>query len=87
MRPGRKPGPRDEELQAVLSEVTAQPKTSHIEQWAQVPCPYCGEDFETRVTSEDEGQTLEEDCSVCCRPMTLYVHEEDGELQVEAQRS
>lgn len=84
---GRPSGPRDRELETVLSEVTAAPKTQHIEEWVPVSCPYCGEEFEVRVTSEEDGQTLYEDCEVCCRPVSLHVQHEDGELEVEAQRS
>jgi hypothetical protein len=86
-RPGRSVGPRDKDLEAVLSAVTAKPETKCLEQWLQISCPYCSEDFEVHVTSEDEGQTLSEDCHVCCRPVSIHVHEEEGELQVEAQRS
>lgn len=84
---GRPSGPRDHELESVLSEVTAAPQTQHVEEWVSVSCPYCGEDFEVHVTSEEDGQTLYEDCEVCCRPVSLHVQHEDGELQVEAYRS
>lgn len=84
---GRPAGPRDRELESVLIEVTAEPKTRHIEEWVPVSCPYCGEEFEVHVTSEEDGQTLYEDCEVCCRPVSLHIQHEDGELQVEAYRS
>jgi len=86
-RKGRAPGPRDKVLERVLSEVTAEPQTQHLEQWVQVPCPYCGEEFEVHATSEQDGQTMYEDCHVCCRPVALLVHAEEGELHVEAHRS
>lgn len=86
-RGGRPEGPRDKELESVLSEVTAQPQETHVEQWVEIACPYCGEQFEVHVTSDDDGQTLFEDCHVCCRPVALHVHNEEGELQVEAHRS
>jgi hypothetical protein len=74
-------------LEAVLNEVTAQPETEHVEEDLSVACPYCGEEFEVHVTSEEDGQTLYEDCEVCCRPISLHVRMEDGELQVEGYRS
>ncbi len=86
-KPGRAPGPRDKELETIHNEVTAQPESKHVEQWVQVPCPYCGEDLEVHVTSDEDGQTMYEDCQVCCRPVSLHVQNEDGELQVEANRS
>ena len=74
-------------LENVLTAVTAEPVTQHLEEWIQVPCPYCGEEFEVHVTSEEDGQTMYEDCEVCCRPISLHIHIEEGELTVEAYRS
>ncbi|MBI3553738.1 MAG: CPXCG motif-containing cysteine-rich protein [Elusimicrobia bacterium] len=67
--------------------MTAQPETEHQEEDLSVACPYCGEEFEVHVTSEEDGQTMYEDCEVCCRPISLHVHTEEGELQIEAYRS
>lgn len=85
--PGRQAGPKDKDLDTIHNEVTAAPQTQHLEELMSVGCPYCGEDIEVHVTSEQDGQTMYEDCSVCCRPVQLHVHVEDDELQVEAQRS
>ena len=74
-------------LEAVLSEVTAQPEIEHLEEDLSVACPYCGEEFEVHVTSEEDGHSMYEDCEVCCRPISLHVRIEEGELQVEAYRS
>lgn len=74
-------------LEAVLNEVTAQPVIEHLEEDVAVACPYCGEEFEIHVTTEQDGQSMYEDCQVCCRPISLHVQFEDGELQVEAYRS
>jgi hypothetical protein len=74
-------------LETVMHEVTAEPATEHVEEDIQVECPYCGESFELHVTSDDDGQTMYEDCEVCCRPISIHIHSEDGELQVEAHRS
>ncbi len=74
-------------LETVLTEVTAQPEQEHLEEWVQVPCPYCGEEFEVHVTSEQDGQSMYEDCEVCSRSVSLHVQIEEGELQVEAYRS
>ena len=74
-------------LEAVLTEVTAQPETEHLEEDISVACPYCGEEFEVHLTSEQDGQTQYEDCQVCSRSMSLHIQVEEGELQVEAYRS
>jgi hypothetical protein len=40
---------------------------------AQITCPYCGESFTLEVDTSQSGQTLVEDCTVCCRPITLTI--------------
>ncbi len=74
-------------LETVLSEVTAQPETEHLEEDVSVACPYCDEAFEVHLTSEQDGQSIYQDCQVCSRSMSLHIQVEDGELQVEANRS
>ena len=74
-------------LETVLSEVTAAPETEHLEEDLAVACPYCGEEFEVHLTSEQDGQSIYQDCQVCSRSMSLHVQVEDGEIQVEAYRS
>jgi hypothetical protein len=39
----------------------------------EVSCPYCGEVIEIVVDLSESEQQYIEDCSVCCRPMTLSV--------------
>ena len=51
---------------------------------ADVTCPYC---FESMSITLDPGsgphQQYVEDCQVCCRPWTVFVHyDEDGEADV-----
>lgn len=51
-----------------------------------VTCPHCGETFPLQIDTSQSEQTLVEDCTVCCRPMTLTVRCQPGEvveLQVE----
>lgn len=38
---------------------------------ADVACPHCGEVFPLLVDTSQKEQTLVEDCSVCCRPISL----------------
>ena len=43
-------------------------------------CPYCGETIELLVDCSLDEQEYVEDCSVCCRPITLVATAVDGEL-------
>ena len=46
-----------------------------------IPCPYCGEAFETQVDTSAGSQRYVEDCAICCRPIEIGLHVgEDGEL-------
>jgi hypothetical protein len=43
-------------------------------------CPHCGEVFSTFAdTSEGNYETIE-DCAVCCRPMTVRIECEPGQV-------
>jgi len=93
---GRKPSPSlaeesapeaDGKLESVLKEITSDGGRERVEDWVSLECPYCGESFEVHVTSEQDGQSLVEDCAVCCRPVQLLVEIQEGEIQVDAQRS
>ncbi|MEY2491416.1 MAG: hypothetical protein QOH24_367 [Verrucomicrobiota bacterium] len=47
---------------------------------ANIVCPYCGEAFPLEVDTSQKEQMLVEDCSICCRPITLIVRSEPGEI-------
>lgn len=49
-------------------------------QTAPLQCPYCGEPIEAVVDCSIEEQEYIEDCSVCCRPITIIVATADGEV-------
>jgi hypothetical protein len=40
---------------------------------ALVTCPYCGETIDLLIDCSLEQQEYIEDCSVCCRPITVNV--------------
>ena len=42
-----------------------------------VKCPYCGEYVGLVIDPSFDEQRYVEDCSVCCRPMSVTVHIED----------
>ena len=46
----------------------------------EVPCPHCGEVFPLQVDTSQGDQSMIEDCSVCCRPITLRLHCRPGEV-------
>jgi len=39
----------------------------------EITCPHCGEIFPIQIDTSQPEQTLIEDCSVCCRPITLTI--------------
>lgn len=74
-------------LDTVLKEVTAGTEKLDLDEWIQVQCPYCGEVFDVHATSEEAGQSMIEDCEVCCRPISLHIKVEEEELVVSAFRA
>jgi hypothetical protein len=56
-------------------------------QLAALQCPYCWESIEVVVDCSVEEQEYIEDCSVCCRPITIAVTASGDEiLSIEARR-
>ena len=45
-----------------------------------VACPHCGESFPLLIDTSVREQSLVEDCSVCCRPITLSITCRPGEI-------
>jgi hypothetical protein len=46
-------------------------------------CPYCGEPIELLIDPGAAGDSIIEDCSVCCRPIEIAVAEDDdGALSI-----
>jgi len=39
----------------------------------EITCPHCGEIFPIQIDTSQPEQTLIEDCTVCCRPITLTI--------------
>lgn len=51
-----------------------------------VDCPYCGEPIALVVDASAGAQRYIEDCSVCCRPITVIVEVlDDGEVDARVQ--
>jgi hypothetical protein len=43
-----------------------------------IECPYCGESIELIIDDSVESQQYVEDCSVCCRPISVEVSVDDS---------
>ncbi len=46
----------------------------------EIPCPHCGEVFAISVDTAGGSYETVEDCAVCCRPMTIVIRCEPGEI-------
>jgi len=46
----------------------------------EVTCPHCGEIFPIQIDTSQPEQTLIEDCTVCCRPITLSIRCRPGSI-------
>jgi hypothetical protein len=47
----------------------------------QISCPHCGETFPLQVDTSQHEQSLIEDCTVCCRPISLTIQCRPGEVE------
>jgi len=45
-----------------------------------IECPHCGESFSLALDASEGTAEFTVDCEVCCRPMTVAVRFDDGEL-------
>ena len=48
-----------------------------------VDCPHCNQTIHLDIEPDATGHFVE-DCHVCCRPLLIRVHREDGGWRVEA---
>jgi Cysteine-rich CPXCG len=54
-----------------------------LEQFADITCPYCGEEIPVRLDLSAGSQSYVEDCQVCCQPIQMVLQvAEDGTLDV-----
>lgn len=51
-----------------------------------VYCPYCGEHIQLLVDPSIEAEEYIEDCSVCCRPITVFTSAAAAGLEIRVQR-
>jgi len=51
-----------------------------LETSAEVTCPHCWETITLTIDLSVPEQTYIEDCAVCCRPLSVHVVCDEGEL-------
>lgn len=74
-------------MQVVLDEHKVEETVERLDQWVPIECPHCGESTEIHVTQEEDGQSLDQDCTVCCRAYVAHVEIEEGEAHVGVEAS
>jgi hypothetical protein len=56
-----------------------------LSRFVTVTCPSCFQQFEVAAPPPEElPAELDYDCEICCRPMAIFIEEEDGEVRAEA---
>lgn len=69
-------------MQTVLAEHKAESEVRRLDQWIPIECPHCGEGGELHVIAEMDGQSIDQDCAVCCRPYVAHIEIEEDEAHV-----
>jgi Cysteine-rich CPXCG len=69
-------------MQTVLAESLAEASVERLDQWVPIECPHCGEASELHVIADMDGQSIDQDCMVCCRTFVAHVEIDEGEANV-----
>ena len=69
-------------METVLKETQVEAETVRLDQWVPIECPHCNEGTELHVIADMDGQSIDQDCTVCCRAYVAHVEIEDGEAHV-----
>jgi hypothetical protein len=51
-----------------------------MEEFVDIQCPYCGQNFEIVVDTSAGNQRFTTDCEVCCRPFEVVAECKGGEV-------
>ena len=51
-----------------------------VEEFADIQCPYCGQNCEVMVDTSFAHQRFSTDCEVCCRPFQVVAECEGGQV-------
>lgn len=70
-------------------EAGSDPRLVSLADSIDIDCPWCGETYQTHVDIGENGQTMVEDCQVCCRPieLTFQISRTSGRVQVDVRRA
>lgn len=59
-----------------------------MQEESEIQCPFCGEDITVLADVSIPKQNYIEDCSVCCRPISLTIYcEDDAVSHIDVDRS
>jgi transcription elongation factor Elf1 len=45
-----------------------------------IECPFCGQSFDLAIDTSAGNQRFVTDCEICCRPFSVHVECEPGEV-------
>jgi hypothetical protein len=51
-----------------------------MEESEPIQCPFCGQTFDLSIDTSIATQRFVTDCEICCRPFTVQVECEPGEV-------
>lgn len=69
-------------METVLKEHTVEATTERLDIWVTIECPHCGEGSDLHVIADMDGQSIDQDCTVCCRAFVAHVEIDEGEAHV-----
>lgn len=69
-------------METVLKEQSVEASTERLDQWITIECPHCAEGSELHVIADMDGQSIDQDCTVCCRAYVAHIEIDDGEAHV-----
>jgi hypothetical protein len=69
-------------METVLKEQSVEAAVERLDQWVTIECPHCGEGSDLHVIADMDGQSIDQDCTVCCRAFVAHVEIDEGEAHV-----
>ncbi len=69
-------------METVLKEQSVEATAVRLDQWVTLECPHCGEATELHVIADMDGQSIDQDCTVCCRAFVAHIEIDEGEAHV-----
>ena len=69
-------------METVLKEQSVEASVERLDQWVTLECPHCSEATELHVIADMDGQSIDQDCTVCCHSFVAHVEIDEGEAHV-----